>query len=301
MMVKSAGTMHDDQAGYYGRPMIKPPEWTALIPVYFWAGGASGASMTLALTQRVRGNDALARTLIFGAAAGTALSGFCLIFDLKKPSRFMNMLRVFKPTSPMSMGTYIISVFGGATMTAAACELTGMLTPLGRAAETVAGLTGPVMSVYTSVLISDTVVPAWYLGRKSLPRVFAATSASTAGALGMLFGNPQTSSGARRLAIAGGALVPLALDRLHKELGPFQAKAYEEGEPGVLARAAKAMNIAGTLCAVRGGKAPVFARVGGAMLLAGGLVERFAIMRAGHESARNPAYTINAQQSAATR
>lgn len=292
--------MESENAGYYGRPMIKPPEWTDLIPVYFWAGGASGAAATLALTQRVRRNDALATPLIFGAAAGCVVSGACLILDLKRPERFHHMLRVFKPTSPMSMGVYIFSIFGSATMTAALCELAGAAKPLGRLAELVAGVSGPLMSVYTAVLISDTVVPAWYLARKSLPALFAATSGANAGALGVLFGPAKASGSARRLAIAGGLAIPLALHAVHKDVGTFQAKAYEEGQAGSLAHVSRALNLGGVACLVLGGKVPLLARAGAAMVLAAGLAERFAVMRAGSNSAKDPAYTINAQQQPAT-
>lgn len=293
--------MTNGKAAYYGNPIVKPPEWTDLIPVYFWAGGMGGACASLALTQRVRRNDDLARTLVFGAAAATLVSAFCLIFDLKKPSRFMNMLRVFKPTSPMSMGTYVFSLFGGAVLTAAACEMTGEMQPLGRTAEAVAGAIGPVMSVYTAVLISDTAVPAWYLGRKTMPMLFAATSAATAGGFGVLFGPAHKSGAARRLAIAGAAAIPVALSRLHREVGTFQGKAYKEGPARVLADAARAANLAGLACILISGKLSVAARTGGALLLAAGLLERFAVMRAGRESAKNPAFTIDAQQPQAAR
>ena len=283
--------------GYYGHPMIKPPEWTDLIPVYFWAGGMSGASATMALMQRLRGNEPLATTYVYAAAVGTALSGFCLIADLKRPDRFMNMLRVFKPTSPMSMGVYIVSVFGGATMTAALCSLFGVAKPLGRIAEVVAGFVGPLMSVYTAVLISDTVVPAWYGARLAMPALFAATSASTAGGVGLLFGPADANGAARRLALMGGAAVPVTLQNVHRAVGPFQDRAYKEGQAGPLAHAARAMNIAGTVCALFAGRAPVLGRVAGALLLAGGLAERFAVLRAGCNSASDPAYTIHAQRS----
>ena len=213
----------------------------------------------------------------------------------------MNMLRVFKPTSPMSMGTYIFSLFGGAVITAAGCEVAGELQPLGRVAETVAGLIGPVMSVYTAVLIGDTAVPAWYLGRKTVPMLFAATSASTAGGLGLLFGPEQTSGAAQRLAIAGAAAIPVALSRLHREVGTFQDKAYTEGAARMFGDAAKVVNLTGLACALVSGKARIVGRIGGALLLTAGLLERFAVMRAGRESAKDPSFTIEAQRAEAAR
>ncbi|HEY1974961.1 MAG TPA: NrfD/PsrC family molybdoenzyme membrane anchor subunit [Candidatus Baltobacteraceae bacterium] len=278
--------------GYYGKPIVKPPEWTPLIPTYFWAGGLAGACAALGLVSRVRKKHGLARTMTLAAAAGSALSGFCLIADLKKPSRFANMLRVFKPTSPMSVGVYVFSIFGGSSMAAAASELTGIATPLGRAFETIAGLVGPVMSVYTSVLISDTAMPAWLHGRESLPLLFAATSASTAGAVGLCCAPPDENGAARRLALVGAIAVRFALKRLHHELGKTQAEPYEKGRAGMLAFLAGALNIAGTIAAARG---KGLAKAGGALLLAGGLAERFAVYHAGKQSAKDPKYIIAAQ------
>ncbi len=290
--------MSSGDQGYYGRPVIKPPEWTDLIPVYFWAGGLSGASAVLAFTQRLRGNHPLARTLLFGSAAGCAVSAICLIADLKKPSRFMNMLRVFKLSSPMSVGVYIFSAFSGCIAAASASEITGVARPLGRLSEAAAAFIGPFMSVYTAVLICDTVIPAWYLARRSMPLLFATTSCSTAAGLGMLCAPRTSARAARRLGIVAGAAVPLALSRVHADVGEFQARAYREGAAGSLASLARMLNLSGTVCAAVAGKAPPLQRVAGALLLAGGLTERFAIYRAGQASAKDPAFTIHAQQRA---
>jgi formate-dependent nitrite reductase membrane component NrfD len=283
---------HDKPAGYYGRPIVKPPEWTALIPVYFWAGGWAGVTAMLALGARLQKNDRAARVLSIAAATGSAVSAFCLIADLKKPQRFLNMLRVFKPSSPMSVGVYLFSVFGGASMTAAAAELTGFARPLGRLGRTVAGLTGPFMSVYTSVLIGDTVMPAWHHARLALPGLFAATSASTAGGLGMLFIAAGDAKAARRLALIGGAAVPIALERMRRELGPIQFEAYERGKAARLSHLARLLNVGGSLCTLFARRNAGAAKIAGVMLLAAGLAERFAVFYAGKISAEDPKFTI---------
>jgi hypothetical protein len=256
----------------------------------------AGASATLAFTERLSKNDRLARTLILGAAACSTIGGYCLIADLKRPERFMNMLRVFKPTSPMSMGVYLFSVFGGATTIAAASELTGVLRPIGRVFEGIAALLGPAMSVYTSVLISDTAIPAWYYARESMPAVFAATSAATAGAFGMLFTPAAFARPARRLALAGGLAMPIALERMHVELGPRQEEAYKEGQAGVLSKAARLLNYAGLTAAVFAKENGAAAKIAGVLMLAAGLAERFSVFRAGCASAKDPSYTIDAQR-----
>ena len=283
------------EAGYYGRHLVKPPVWSDLIPLYFFAGGLAGTAATLALAERVARNDRLARTMILGAAAGTTLSAYCLIADLRKPERFLNMVRHFNPTSPMSVGVYIFSAFSGSVFIAAGSELTGVAKPAGRFFEAIAGLIGPVMSVYTSVLVGNTVMPAWHLPRTTLPALFAATSASSAGAWGMLFGPARASGSARHLSILGGTAMVASLQAVYHELGPVQVEPYTKGEAGALARTARVLNVGGIVCATLAKKSDSLGRIAGALLLAGGLAERFAVYRAGCASAKDPKYTIEAQ------
>ncbi len=282
--------------GYYGRPIVKPPAWTDLIPTYFFAGGLAGAAATLALAERTARNDRLARIMLFGAAAGCAVSAFCLIADLRKPKRFINMLRVVKPTSPMSVGVYIFSAFSGSVFIAAGSELTGIARPAGRFFEAIAGLIGPVMSVYTAVLVGDTVMPAWHLPRKTLPSLFAATSAASAGAWGLLFAPARDSGSARRLALLGGTAMIAALQALHREIGPVQAGAYSKGEAGALARSARMLNVSGIVCAALAKNSNAISKIAGALLIAGGLTERFAVYRAGCASAKDPKYVLESQK-----
>jgi len=282
--------------GYYGRPIVKPPEWTDLIPTYFFTGGLAGTAASVAFIERVAKNDDLARVMLLGAAGSSAVSAYCLIADLKRPERFLNMLRVAKITSPMSVGVYIFSAFGGATFIATACELTGVLRPIGRIFEAIAALLGPAMSVYTAVLISDTAIPAWHYARTSLPRLFAATSALSAGGFGMLAAPAASAGTARRLAMMGGIGALLALERVHLELGPRQQQAYERGQAHTLSKAARALTIAGTAGAVFAKRNTAVAKIAGALLMAGGLAERFAIYRAGCNSAKDPGFVIDAQR-----
>ena len=292
----NAQSLHEDRPGYYGRPIVKPPEWTDLIPTYFFTGGMAGACATLGFAERLAKNDALARTMLIGAAVGTGVSAYCLIADLKRPERFLNMLRVFKPTSPMSVGVYIFSAFGGSVTLALASELKGILRPLGRVFEGIAALLGPPMSCYTAVLIGDTVIPAWHYGRESMPTLFAATSAATAAGWGLLFGPGGRSDSAQRLALLGGAGVNLALDKLHRELGDRQKQAYETRQAKMFSQAAKALTLAGVAASLFARKVPAIGRIGGAMLLTAGICERFGVFRAGCISAEDPSYLIDAQR-----
>jgi hypothetical protein len=161
-------------AGYHGRPVLKPPVWKPEVPVYLFTGGLAGASATLALAARRSGRPALARTATFTSLAGLAVSPPLIISDLGRPARFLNMLRVLKVTSPMSIGAWVLTASGGAVSTAAACEATGRLPRIRATAEGVGGLLGPALATYTGVLLADTAIPVWHEARRELPFVFAA-------------------------------------------------------------------------------------------------------------------------------
>ena len=132
--VTATGTTMDS---YYGRPIIKEPVWTREIPWYFFTGGIAGASSVLHGLARLTGNTRLAKTSLYVGAAADAVSPLLLIKDLGRPERFLNMFRVFKVTSPLSVGSWILLVSGGASNTAAVLELTGRLRPVKWAAELV--------------------------------------------------------------------------------------------------------------------------------------------------------------------
>src|SRR5262249_28346248 len=152
----------------------------------------------LSLAARLTGNDKLARTSLYVGLAAEVASPALLISDLGRPERFLNMLRVFKVTSPMSVGSWILAASGGASTTAAACELLGIaprFTPTASAAS--AGAGAP-LAVYTATLISNTAVPVWHEARRELPFLFAAESAGSAGAAASLVLAPRDAGPARR-------------------------------------------------------------------------------------------------------
>ena len=108
---------------YYGQPVLKEPTWTWEIPCYFFTGGLSGGSSVLSMSAKLFGNEKLSRTALYIGAVGDAISPLLLISDLGRPERFHHMLRVFKVTSPMNVGSWILLVNGGASNTAAVLEL----------------------------------------------------------------------------------------------------------------------------------------------------------------------------------
>src|SRR6185437_4478087 len=187
---------------YHGQPVIKEPIWTWEIPCYFFTGGLGGASAGLAYLSEVRGNDVLARRAWITALAGVGVSPVLLISDLGRPARFFNMLRMFKVTSPMSVGSWILSVSGAATTVAAANALTGWFPRTSRIARPAAALFGLPLSTYTAALVANTAVPVWHEARRILPFVFGSGAALSAGAATVIITPPEHAAAARRLALA---------------------------------------------------------------------------------------------------
>jgi formate-dependent nitrite reductase membrane component NrfD len=284
-----------DHQSYYGKPVIKEPVWEPVIPAYFFTGGTAGAAASLGLAARLSDNPALAKSATYVNAVAIGVSPALLIIDLGRPKRFLNMLRMFKLTSPMSVGTWIVSFSGLASALATSLEVLGRLPRAKLAAEAAAGALGPFLSTYTAALLADTSVPAWHEARRELPFIFAGSSAASAGAACALITPPRAARPARRLAVAGAALELVAAGVMERRLG-FVAEPYTHGRAGVLATAAKTLTAAGALTMGVQGRRRGGAVAAGALLLAGSLAERFAIFSAGLASARDPRYTIVPQR-----
>ncbi len=281
---------------YYGRPILKEPVWKPEIPWYLFTGGIAGASSSLALASRLAGNRTLARSASLTGLAAVSVSPLLLVKDLGKPARFLNMLRVFKVTSPMSVGSWILAATGTASGTAAACELLGVMPRLRLAAHASAGLLGLPLSTYTGALLADTAVPAWHAAHRELPFAFAGGAAASAGAAAAFVTPPRQAGPARRLAIAGAALELLATKRMEERLGPLLAEPYSHGDASGLAKAAKTLTVAGAGVLALAGRRRAGAVVGGSLLLAGAACARFAVFRAGFQSARDPKYVVVPQR-----
>jgi hypothetical protein len=277
-------------AGYYGEPVLAPPVWKPEIAAYFFVGGVAGAAAPLTLAAGLRGNDVLARRAAAIALAGSVISPALLIKDLGRPERFLNMLRMFKVSSPMSVGSWVLSGFGATAAASAGRELLGVLPRPGRAAQVAGAGLGPLLATYTATLIANTSVPVWHEARRELPFVFGASAVATAGAAATLVTPPHAAGPARRMQV-GGSLVALgALQRMERSLGDL-GEPYRSGSVGWSARGAKALIAAGTAATLA--RRP---RAGAAAVLAGGALERWAVFRAGFASASDPKYTIEPQR-----
>jgi len=286
-------------SSYYGRPVVKEATWAPLdIAGYLFLGGLAGASSPLAAGAQLSGRPGLARPLKLGAAGAISLSLVALVHDLGRPARFLNMLRVFKPTSPMSVGVWILTAYAPAAGVAALGELVplGRLTPLAKLGTAGAAMLGPAVASYTGVLIANTATPAWHEGHREMPFVFVGSAASAAAGLGLL-GAPLAENGpARRLAMIG-ALAELTAVRLLERRVGVVAETYHRGRAGALMRAAEALTVVGVLGAARTGhRTRLGAALSGAALLGASACARFGIFEAGLQSARDPKYTVQPQR-----
>jgi hypothetical protein len=280
---------------YYGRPVLKEPVWRWFIPAYFFSGGLAGASSTLALGAALVGNRELARRARLAALVSVAAGTGFLVADLGRPSRFYNMLRVAKVTSPMSVGSWLLAGYGPAVAVAAASDLSGVAPAAGLAADMTAGVLGAGVSTYTAVLVADTAIPAWHEARHELPFLFASGAAASAGGIAAALSSDRCSLPARRLAISA-AMAELALaETLTRRLGEI-GEPYRQGPAGRLAKAEKAVTAAGVVLLGPLGRRRGPRVAGGVLVAAGALLSRFAIWQAGRQSAREPRYVIGPQR-----
>src|SRR4029077_14803159 len=181
---------------YYNLPALKPPVWTWEVPLFFFRGGISGVSACMAFAAQLFQDDvALIRALLWIALIGAAICPALLIADLGRPTRFLNMLRVFKRQSPMSLGAWILMAFSGCAFLALAGHeliLHGYRHPLLYAVRWIgegsATITGLLLASYTGVLIGATAIPVWNTNRKILPLHFLTSGLGGSAAILELLG-----------------------------------------------------------------------------------------------------------------
>ena len=272
-------------------PVINAPVWTWEVPLYFWFGGMAAGSSFVALACDLAGDEDSARVARRVALAALMPSPPLLIMDLGRPERFYNMLRVFKPRSPMSMGAWALSAFGGLAAAAVGADLLGRR----REAKLLGGVNavvGGYLGSYTGVLLASTAVPVWARSRLFLGPIFVATATATGAAAtrltlvatGLPVGHPTRR--ALGNVETGAMAAELAMSVINeRRLGPL-ASGLEEGRPGRFFKAAK--------WAVRAGLGLRFARkplgpgihhLASVLYLAAGLMFRYAWVGAGRESA----------------
>ena len=292
---------------YYGRPVVKASPWEADIRAYLFLGGVAAGSSLLAAGADLTGRPVLRKAGRLAALGGLSLSMLALVHDLGRPERFVNMLRVIKPTSPMSVGTWILTAYAPGAVLAGGAELLQLLPlDLGRLGRLVhlaarpggiaAAVFAPGVASYTAVLLSDTATPAWHDAHRELPFVFVSSAAAASGGLGMLTSPLNQAGPARRLAVLGAAVELVSEHRMEQSMG-LSAEALHTGMPGQLIRASKALiATGGALALLFGGRSRTAAALSGLTLLAGSICTRFGIFEAGQASAKDPKYTVVPQR-----
>jgi formate-dependent nitrite reductase membrane component NrfD len=295
-----------DFRSYYGRPVLKMPRWKEPhLPAYLFLGGLSGASAVLGAAAAATGRPALARAgRLTASAAALGGTGF-LIAELGRPERFLNMLRVAKPTSPMSMGAWLLAAHASLAGAASASDLTGVAPGLGAAAGVGSALTGPLLATYAGVLLADTAVPAWHEAQRQLPFLFAGSAMASAGAAGLAVTALGSQSAraecgpAARLAVLGAAIETAAALDLEHRTG-LVSETYTSGGAGQMMRAARWLTPAGAVAALAAPRSRVASLAAAGLLAGGSLATRFGVFRAGPASVADPKYVIAAQRGRAS-
>jgi Polysulphide reductase, NrfD len=293
-----AQTAPPSARGYYGHGVVRPPVWTWEVPLYFFVGGTAGMSSVIAACAiATHSSLMLTRAALWLAAGGALVSPLLLVSDLGRPRRFLNMLRVFKLRSPMSVGVWTLMVFGFFSMSSALCFESfrwvewvspRTLADLLFAFALAAAASGALLASYTGVLLGATAVPAWNRHRVLLPFHFVtAALGSAAGALELL-GFSEHALGV--LGLGAASLETLFFAWLELRRRGVADRALHRGAPAALLRVSGAL--AGPLAfAVRamGG-----ARAAAAFFVVGALISRFAWIAAGRASALDPEASLTA-------
>ena len=283
--------------GYYGIPLLKQPAWTWEIPFYFFVGGASASAAVIGAIANYTGAERkLVRDAQWIAAAGTVISPVLLIADLGKPSRFLNMLRVFKPQSAMSVGVWTLMGFsGGASAAALAGFLQDRFGPslplriVENAGQTVAMIFGLPFSNYTGVLIGATAIPVWNENVGELPIHFGASGLNAAVGILELMGNDENRA-LQGLGVGAAIVECLEGLRLESRSEPSLAP-LKSGASGAIVRAGGmlsgpvplALRIASIV--LGGRQSRKLRRLAAVSAIAGSLLTRIGWVHAGHVSA----------------
>jgi polysulfide reductase-like protein len=287
--------------GYYGEPIVKPPVWTWEIPVYFFVGGLSGMAAVISLVAFSFSHSDLGITAMWLAAIGAIVSPVLLILDLGRPRLFLNMLRVFKYKSPMSVGAWILFAFG-------ACVIPSLIalqlharhilgTGIDQFLKILAGLLvggsafwGILLATYTGVLLGATAIPAWFLHRVLLPIHFGTVGLGSAAALLELLGHRITPLNALGFLAAG---IETAL-WIWLEIDKHGAadRALHEGLPGWFIRSGEFFS--GPLAFIL--RLTNLVPLAAISFLIGALISRFGWIEAGKVSGRDPEAVFASQR-----
>ncbi|MFC8037996.1 NrfD/PsrC family molybdoenzyme membrane anchor subunit [Paenarthrobacter sp. NPDC057355] len=296
-------------SSYYGRPVVKPAPWGEDVALYLFLGGVAGGSALLGLGGQLTGRPTLRRNARLGSLAAVSVGAVALVRDLGRPERFLNMLRTFKVTSPMSVGSWILSAFSAGTAVTAVAEvdrMTGSRLPLGPLRKVLQAVEGPAgfeaavfagpLAAYTAVLLGDTATPTWNAAHEELPFVFVSSACLASAGLAMVTTPIHEAGPARKLAVLGVLGDVAAMKVMERRMDPVAAEPMHQGKAGTMLRWSERLAVAGGLGALLAGRHRAVAAVSGLALLAASALTRFGVFEAGLASARDPRYTIEPQK-----
>jgi formate-dependent nitrite reductase membrane component NrfD len=290
---------------YYGRQILKTPAWDWRIPAYLFVGGLSAGSTLLGVGADLTGRPRMRRAGRLGALATLGASTYFLVSDLGRPERFHHMLRVAKPTSPMSVGTWIIAGYGPGVAVAAAAELLPrrlrrswvgrLISWVARPAGMSAAVFAAPLASYTAALLSQTAVPAWHEAHAELPFVFTGSAAASSGGLAMVL-TPVGEAGPARWFAASGAVAEIGASRLMEHRLGMVAEAYTTGEAHRLRKWSEYLTAAGLIGTLVGRRSRTVSGAAGLALLGGSLLQRLGVFEAGVASTKDPRYVVLPQR-----
>lgn len=295
------GPIPPKKPGYYGEPVVRPPVWTWEISFYFFIGGLAGMSAPIAAASIFFRHSDVARAAMYLCAAGVLLSPILLILDLGRPRLFINMLRVFKPQSAMSMGVWILTFFGICVVPGLAALELHRLQFFAGAADQILKLTaglfiwasavlGVLLATYTGVLIGATVVPAWFLHHKLLPIHFGSAGLGSAAAALELLGYHVPALNA--IGLCAAAIETVLMIALMFNRHGAADRAVHQSTAGWLIRISGSMT--GPLALIL--RVIGFLPQAGILFLLGALISRYGWMRAGKVSGADPEAVFASQR-----
>jgi formate-dependent nitrite reductase membrane component NrfD len=313
-MARGDGGFGRDQQTYFDHPVLRKAHWRWEIVWYFFVGGAAAGSSALA-TLAARGGDPADAELVrngrYAALAGSIASSALLVKDLGRPERFLNMLRIFKLKSPMSVGVYTLVSFSTGAGFAALEQAredglvplpVGPLVALSRPLRAfTATVSTAFMGSYTGVLISATAIPLWYTGRRHIPAIFACSALTSGAALQSLLlalfgGSPRTAKKLETIELVTSLAEAALLTAYERHAGELGAPLFTGKRGSRLKTWTVGLGIALpallNLPAVLSRKPAKHHRlrtiVASSLALAGGYVLREAFIEAGRDSADDP-------------
>jgi formate-dependent nitrite reductase membrane component NrfD len=296
--------MTDSSLTYYDQPLLPQPVWKWMIPAYYFVGGVTGAALVMSAAAQIRspfpGRSQLMRSCRWIAFGGSGISAVLLVADLGRPERFMNMLRVFRPTSPMNMGAWILTGVGVTAPGALILQgRSGLLGWIGGVCGLLAGLFGAGLATYTGVLASNSAVPLWQESRRMMPILFGASAMASLGSVLQL--TPAAEQGrsisttfgriGQIAELVSGALMERQASQVERVGRPFRQNAS-----GAMWRTAAILTAVSVVIAVLPGRSRTKRIASSILGMLGSALMRFSIEQLGKASARDARASFQQQR-----